>query len=104
MAELAVNVGAVATPLALVPTLGDALNVPDAPLAGAANVTNTSVTPLPNASVTVAFSAVANAVLICALCGVPAVAVMLAGGPGLFVRLKFAEMGTPPMFVVAVAR
>ena len=54
-------------------------NVPLAPLAGAANDTVTPAIGLLPASVTVACNCVANAVLIGALCGVPAVAVICAG-------------------------
>jgi len=76
---LAVNAGAVAIPLAFVVALAVAtpLNVPLAPLAGAVNVTVAPLMGLPNPSVTVACSAVANAVLIAALCGVPALAATL---------------------------
>src|SRR5260221_516857 len=55
--------------------------VPLAPLDGAVNVTVTPLTGLLKGSFTVACSCVANAVLIVALCGVPAVAVMLDGLP-----------------------
>ena len=48
------NVGAVATPLAFVVTVGELANVPVAPLPGAANVTLTPEAPLPKLSVTVA--------------------------------------------------
>jgi hypothetical protein len=77
---LAVNASAVATPLLLVVAVAVAepAKVPLAPLPGAVNVTTTPLTGLLLASFTVACSAVANAVLTVALCGVPAVAVMLA--------------------------
>jgi hypothetical protein len=81
---LAVNTGAVATPLLLVVAVAVApvpANVPLAPLAGAVNVTVTPLKGLLPASFTVACSAVVNAVLTVALCGVPAVAVTLAGAP-----------------------
>ncbi len=78
----AVNVAEVATPLAfVVAVFTPPAKVPLAPLPGAVNVTNTPLTGLFPASRTVACSCVANAVLIVALWGVPAVAVMLAGGP-----------------------
>jgi hypothetical protein len=64
---LAVNAGAVATPLALVVTVGLPVNVPEAPAPGAANVTLTPATGLASASRTVAWSTVANAVLIVVL-------------------------------------
>src|SRR5258708_624093 len=57
-------------------------NVPLAPLAGAVKVTVTPLIGLPVASFTVACSCVANAVLMVALWGVPAVAVMLGVGGG----------------------
>jgi hypothetical protein len=78
----AVNVADVATPLAfVVAVFTPPANVPLAPLGGAVNVTTTPLTGLFAASRTVACSCTANAVLIVALCGVPAVAVTLAGGP-----------------------
>jgi len=93
---LAVNVGAVATPLALVvavavtPVPGDA-NVPLAPLDGAVKVTDTPSNGFELASFTVTESAVANATLMAALWGVvPELAVMDAGVPIEFVKLKFA--------------
>jgi hypothetical protein len=39
--------------------------------------------------------AVVNAVLMAVLCGVPAVAVMLAAGPAVLVSAKFAAVATP---------
>src|SRR5262245_52510175 len=92
---LAVNVGAVATPPASVVTVAYPLNFPLAPLAGAANVTDTPEAGLPFASVTVACSAIANAVFTATLCGVPAVAVIMPGGPAVLVRLKLAGAATP---------
>jgi hypothetical protein len=88
---LAVNVGAVATPCAfVVAVLPPPANVPLAPLPGAVKVTVTPLNKLPPASFTVACSAVANDVLIGALCTVPAVAAMLAGEPSKFVKEKLA--------------
>jgi hypothetical protein len=79
---LAVKIAAVATPLAFVTAVfTPPANVPLAPLPGAVNVTVTPLTGLLPASFTVACNCTANAVLIVALCGVPAVAVMLAGVP-----------------------
>jgi hypothetical protein len=69
---------------------------------GAANVTITPLTGLLPASFTVACNSVANAVLIAALCGVPAVAVMLAAGPALLVSAKFAYVTTPATVAVTV--
>lgn len=60
--------------------------VPLAPVVGASNVTVWLGTGLPNTSCTVAPRLVAKAVFTVVLCGVPAVAVMEAGGPGLFVN------------------
>jgi hypothetical protein len=79
---LAVNIFAVAMPEALVVAVfTPPAKVPLAPLDGAVNVTVTPLTGLLKGSFTVACSCVANAVLIVALCGVPAVAVMLDGLP-----------------------
>ena len=90
---LAVKVAEVATPLALVVAVfTPPANVPLAPLVGGVNVTTTPLTGLFPASFTVACSCVANAVLTVALCGVPAVAVMLAGAPARLVNEKFAEV------------
>src|SRR5258707_12110898 len=93
---LAVNTAAVATPLALVTAVfAPPANVPLAPVcAGAVNVTVTPGTGFPLPSVTVAANAVPKTVLIAALCGVPAVAAMLAAAPAVFVRLKFAGVKT----------
>ena len=99
---MAVNAGAVAMPLAFVRTVADPLNVPLAPLPGAVKVTEAPETGLPLASFTVACSAVPNAVFTVVLCGVPAVAVMLAAAPGLFVKLKFAGDATPAAVAVTV--
>src|SRR5262249_46462927 len=75
----AMKTAAVATPDAfVVAVFTPPANVPLAPLPGAAKVTVTPLTPLPKESLTVACNCVANAVLIEALCGVPAVALMLA--------------------------
>jgi len=93
--ELAVNVADVATPVALVvAVVTPPANVPLAPLAGAVNVTTTPLTRLLKESFTVACSGVANAVLMDALWGVPADAVMLEGAPARLVREKFAEVAT----------
>jgi hypothetical protein len=94
---LAVKAGAIATPLALVNAVAEAtpLKVALAPVGGAVNVTVMPLTGLLLESFTVACSAVANIVLMVALCGVPAVAAMLAGGPAWLVRLKPAEVETP---------
>jgi len=98
---LAVNVGAAATPLLLLAAVAVAElpNFPLAPLAGAVNVTTTPLTGLLLASLTVACSAVVNAVLTVALCGVPPVAVMLAAAPAVFVRLKVAGLAPDALAV-----
>jgi hypothetical protein len=83
---------AVATPEALVVAVTVAIL---APLAGPVKVTVTPLTGLPPESFTVAISGCANAVLICALWGLPLVAVTVAGEPVLFVRLKLAGAATP---------
>ena len=85
--ELAVKVLALATPEELVVAVLLA-NVPLAPVAGAVKVTTTPDTGLPPLSFTVACRAAPNAVLIVALCGVPAVAVRDAGTPTVLVRTK----------------
>ena len=72
------KVGAVATPLLLVVTVEEPLKVPLAPLEGAVKVTDAPLTGLLFVSRTLACSAVAKAAPTAALCGVPAVAVMLA--------------------------
>lgn len=100
--ELAVNAGAVATPLAFVVTTTEPPKVPLAPLPGTANVTCALGTRLLFASFTVAWSSVGNAVFTAVFCGVPAVAVMLAGRPGLLVRLKLAGVLTPLVDAVTV--
>jgi hypothetical protein len=73
-----VNAGAVATPLAFVfAVFTPPANAPLAPLPGEANVTVAPLSGLLLLSFTVACSAVPNVVVIVALWGVPAVAVML---------------------------
>jgi hypothetical protein len=95
----AVNVGAVATPLALVVTVAVPLppaNVPLAPFVAAVtvNVTETPLTPFPPLSATVACKE-ANAVLIATLCEPPLVAAMAAAAPALLVRENAAPVVTP---------
>src|SRR6267143_491288 len=93
---LAVNVAAVATPCVfVVAVFYPPANVPLAPLAGAAKVTVAPLTALLKESLTVACSCVANAVLMAALCGVPAVAVIVDGGPAKLVSEKLAGVETP---------
>ena len=73
-----------------------------APLAGAVNVTVTPATGLFPASRTVACSAVANAVLTTALCGVPAVAAHTGRRPAVLVNVKLAGVATPGAVAVTV--
>ena len=89
---LAVKTAEVATPLAfVVAVFTPPANVPLAPLAGGVNVTNTPLTGLFPASVTVATNGAANAVFIVAFWPEPLVAVTFAAGPARFVRTKFAN-------------
>ena len=101
---MAVRVGAVATPLLLVVAVAvnEPLKFALAPEPGAVNVTVTPLTGLLDASRTVACRAVANAVLIAVLCGVPAVAVIVAAVAVVLVRLKLAGVGTPMTDAVTV--
>jgi hypothetical protein len=98
--EFAVNKVDVATPDAFVMAVLVPANVPLAPLAGALNVTTIPAIGLPFASFAVATSG-ANAVLIGTLCGVPAVAVMVANAT-MFVKEKFAGLATPATEAVNV--
>ena len=82
--------------------MAEPVKVPLAPLVGAAKLTEVPLTGLLLASLTVACSAVANAVPTVALCGVPAVAVMTDAVPALFVRLKLAGVDTPATVAVTV--
>jgi hypothetical protein len=95
VALLAVKTGAVASPEAfVVAVLIPPAKVPLGPLVGAVNVTVKPLTGLLRESLTAACSCTANAVLTVALCGVPAVAVMLAAAPARFVSEKFAGFAT----------
>ena len=70
--------------------VADPPNVALAPPAGAVNVTVTPLSKLPPLSFTVACSAVANAVLTVALCGVPALTLPMGfGKQGLPLGLSF---------------
>ena len=89
-----------ATPVAPVMTVAGPPKLPLAPAPGAVKTTDTPGTGLPLASRTVAVMTVGKAVLIVELCGFPVVAEMLAGAPGLLVRLKLADPAT--LGVVAV--
>jgi len=98
-----VNVVEVATPLALVVAIVVPFaKVPLAPVAGAVNVTVTPLTGFEPLSSTVATRSAANAVSIAVLCGVPLVAVIDAGAPTVFVRLKLAGVDTPATVAVTV--
>ena len=76
---LAVKGEPVATPLALVTAVAAPVQLALGPLAGTANVTVTPLIGALLALITVACRAVPKAVFTAVLCGVPAVAVMLAG-------------------------
>lgn len=76
-------------------------NVPLAPFAGAVKVTVTPLTGLFPESFTVACSCVANAVFTVAFCGVPAVAVMLAGAAGITVNVM-PLLDLPPTVTTAL--
>ncbi len=81
------NVADVATPDAfVVAVFAPPAKIPLAPVLGAVNLTVTLLSGFPLASVTVATSGALNAVSSFALCGVPLVAVIFAGGPGAFRR------------------
>ena len=88
--------GAEAIPDAFVCTMIVVLalpNRPEGPEPGAVNVTFTPGTRLLLASRTVTVGALAKAVLVAVLCGVvPALAVIDAAGPGLFVNEKFTDV------------
>jgi hypothetical protein len=73
-----------------------------APVAGDVNVTVTPLTGFESISSTVATNGAANAVLTVVLCGVPLVAVIEAGAPTVFVRLKLAAVDTPATVAVTV--
>src|SRR5437016_2093930 len=81
----------VATPDAfVVAVFAPPAKLPLAPLLGGVNVTVTPLTGFPLASLTVTTKGAGKGVLIAALCGVPLVAVILAGDPGVFVNEKLA--------------
>ena len=103
---LAVKVGAVATPellvVAVVVLVPVPVKVPLAPEAGAVKVTVAFATGLLLASTTFACKAVVKAVETVALCGVPAVAEMVAAAPARLVREKFAGVATPETVAATV--
>lgn len=84
-----------ATPDAFVTAVLPAGNVPLAPVGGAVNVTVRPDTGLPLASVTVADSGAVKVVLICAVWGVPPVAVILAGVICVLVSVNVAGVDRP---------
>jgi hypothetical protein len=70
-------------------------NVPLAPVAGGAKVTVAPGVTLPKLSLTVTTNGNAKAVVTFAVCGVPLVTAICAGGPGVFVSAKLAGVATP---------
>jgi hypothetical protein len=101
---LAVKAGDVATPLALVVAVAVFVvvpaKVPLAPVEGALNVTTKPLTGCEPLSSTVVPSGAANSVFTTAVCGVPLVAVIVARGTVVFVRLKLAGLDTPAAVAV----
>src|SRR5947199_268780 len=89
-----------AWPLAPVVTVAPPGKVALAPLPGAANVTLTPDTGLPNWSVTVATNGLVKVVLTVALWPGTEVTTMLVAAPAVLVRAK--EAGVPTPLVVAV--
>ena len=100
---MAVKTAEVATPAELVvAVLTPPANVPLGPLVGAANVSVTPATGLPKASFTVASKGLAKAVLMAAVCGVPPVAVTVAGAPATLVSAKLGLETSVPVPAVTV--
>jgi len=101
--ELAVNVAVVvAVPVGSVvaiAVLTPPVNVPVGPLTGAVNVTGAPLTGVPMAFLTTAVKCSPNAVLIAAVCDVPAVAVMV-GTIAVLLSEKVAGNGTPDTVAV----
>ena len=95
--ELAVNTAAVATPAeSVVAVFTLPANVPLAPVcAGGVKVTTFPTIELLKAAVTRALKFVAKTVPTCALCGVPAVEIILETGPGMLVMENSAEVAGP---------
>ena len=73
-----------------------------APFAGAVKVTVAPLTGLVYESLTDTCRAVENTVLTVVLCGVPAVALMLAATPALLAREKLAGVAAPVTLAVTV--
>jgi hypothetical protein len=97
----AVSGEAVAVPVASVMALSASLwtNRPDAPEAGAVNITLTPDRGLPEESCTMAFRSVVNGVPTTVLCSDPVAARILPGAPEVLVRSNAVPLGIP----VAVA-
>jgi hypothetical protein len=93
--ELAVKAFEVAMPEALVTAVLEVVKAPLAPEPGGVKVTVTPLIGLLPASLTVACSGTAKAVLIIALCPEPEVTVIVAAGPGVLVRANRAGVPTP---------
>ena len=97
------NVAEVATPDALVVAVfAPPAKLPLAPLLGGVKVTVTPFTGVPLAFVTVTTKGAGKGVLMAALCGVPLVAVIFVGGPGVFVNEKLAVPVIPTTLAVTV--
>jgi hypothetical protein len=98
-----VNVPDVATPDAfVVAVFTPPAKLPLAPVLGAVNVTVTPVSAFPLASITLATSGAPKAVSSFVLCGVPLVAVILAGDEAVFVNEKLAAPVIPTTLAVTV--
>jgi hypothetical protein len=74
--------------------------LPEAPLAGAANVTIAPLTGLPPESLTVATRGLLKAVLMVVLCELPLLARIEAAAPAMLVSAKLAGVDTPVTFAV----
>ena len=98
----AVNVDAVAIPLELVTAVAAPPKEAEAPLVGTAKVTVMPLSGLLLASFTRACRLVLKAVFMVALCGVPRLAVTLAGGPARFVKLKLAVGARPATLAITL--
>ncbi len=106
MVPLAENIVDVAMPFESVVSVSvgvPLINVPLAPVAGAVNVTRTPLAGFAPPSNTVAVMGAAKDVLIAALCGVPLLAAIVAGGPAMFISAKVAGVVTPATEAVTVS-
>ena len=86
----------------VVAVFGPPAKLPLAPLLGGVKVTVTPFTGVPLAFVTVTTKGAGKDVLIVVLCGVPLVAVILAGEPGALVNEKLAAPVIPTTLAVTV--